>query len=224
MSTNNQTHSFSSIQIALADDHVLLRRSLSQLLTAKGFNVVFEADDGEELILKIKGKSIDLVLMDVSMPNKDGIQTTLWLKENRPEVKVLALSMSDDELTIIRMIRAGAGGYVLKDIEPEELSRAIYDVVKNGTYYSEMVSGKIMNGMRREVDMNQMNKVNLLGERELEFIRLACTDLSYKEIAKSMEVSPRTVDGYRESVFNKLKMKTRIGLVLYVVKNKVIVF
>jgi len=224
MSTNNQTHSFSSIQIALADDHVLLRRSLSQLLTAKGFNVVFEADDGEELILKIKGKSIDLVLMDVSMPNKDGIQTTLWLKENRPEVKVIALSMSDDELTIIRMIRAGAGGYVLKDIEPEELSRAIYDVVKNGTYYSEMVSGKIMNGMRREVDMNQMNKVNLLGERELEFIRLACTDLSYKEIAKSMEVSPRTVDGYRESVFNKLKMKTRIGLVLYVVKNKVIVF
>ncbi|MDZ4751256.1 MAG: response regulator transcription factor [Flavobacteriales bacterium] len=224
MSTNNQTHSFSSIQIALADDHVLLRRSLSQLLTAKGFNVVFEADDGEELILKIKGKSIDLVLMDVSMPNKDGIQTTLWLKENRPEVKVLALSMSDDELTIIRMIRAGAGGYVLKDIEPEELSRAIYDVVKNGTYYSEMVSGKIMNGMRREVDMNQMNKVNLLGERELEFIRLACTDLSYKEIAKSMEVSPRTVDGYRESVFNKLKMKTRIGLVLYVFKNKVIVF
>jgi len=224
MSTNNQTHSFSSIQIALADDHVLLRRSLSQLLTAKGFNVVFEADDGEELILKIKGKSIDLVLMDVSMPNKDGIQTTLWLKENRPEVKVLALSMSDDELTIIRMIRAGAGGYVLKDIEPEELSRAIYDVVKNGTYYSEMVSGKIMNGMRREVDMNQMNKVNLLSERELEFIRLACTDLSCKEIAKSMEVSPRTVDGYRESVFNKLKMKTRIGLVLYVVKNKVIVF
>jgi len=224
MSTNNQTHSFSSIQIALADDHVLLRRSLSQLLTAKGFNVVFEADDGEELILKIKGKSIDLVLMDVSMPNKDGIQTTLWLKENRPEVKVLALSMSDDELTIIRMIRAGAGGYVLKDIEPEELSRAIYDVVKNGTYYSEMVSGKIMNGMRREVDMNQMNKVNLLSERELEFIRLACTDLSCKEIAKSMEVSPRTVDGYRESVFNKLKMKTRIGLVLYVFKNKVIVF
>lgn len=218
----NQLNAIDSVQLALADDHVLLRRSLAQMLMTKGFNVVFEADDGDELIRKIRHQKINVVLMDISMPGSDGIKTTTWLHHNRPDVRVLALSMADDDLTVIRMIRAGACGYVLKDVEPEELCKAIRDVHQRGMYYSELVTGKLMQGLHSD-DMQKMERTDSFTDRELEFIKYSCMDMNYKDVAKSMGISSRTVDGYRDSVFKKVNVNTRIGLVLYAVKYKLVV-
>jgi two-component system, NarL family, invasion response regulator UvrY len=222
-STTNQHNALESVQLALADDHVLLRRSLAHMLSTKGFNVVFEADDGDELIRKIKHQKIHVVLMDISMPGSDGIQTTTWLRNNRPDVRVLALSMADDDLTVIRMIRAGACGYVLKDVEPEELCKAILDVHKKGFYYSELVTGKLMQSLHNDEDLQRVERADAFTDRELDFIKYSCMDMNYKDVAKAMGISPRTVDGYRDSVFKKLEVNTRIGLVLYAVKYKLVV-
>src|SRR5438477_4459928 len=131
--------------IALADDHVLLRKGLADLVTKQGFNVLFQADNGEELIEKLKTNSEpDIVLLDINLPKKDGYETALWLKRNKPGIKILALSMYDDENAIIRMLKNGARGYILKDAEPADLKAAIDSVLTKGFHYSEMVTGKLI--------------------------------------------------------------------------------
>jgi DNA-binding NarL/FixJ family response regulator len=134
--------------IALADDHVLLRNGLANLIRNFGHEVLFEANNGEDMIKYIQvGKEPDLILMDINMPVKDGYESAAWLKNNYPEIKVLALSMLDDENAIIRMIKNGARGYVLKESEPAELRNAINAVLQKGFYYSEMVTGRLVHSI-----------------------------------------------------------------------------
>lgn len=211
-----------SIKIALADDHTLIRKSIRNMLEQDDFQVICEASNGKELIERIVSSVPDVVIMDISMPLMDGVQATHWLKNNLPEVRVLALSMMDDDTSVIRMIRAGARGYVLKDIEPRELRKAIRDIATKGYYYSELVSGKVIQALHDQEEMNYTDQLSKITERELEFVKLCCSELSYKQIAGAMNVSPRTVDGYRDAVFAKLDIKTRIGLVLFAVKLKLI--
>jgi len=135
---------------------------------------------------------------------------------NHPELKVIALSVNDDELTVMKMITNGAKGYLLKDTHPKTFRQALLDVHHKGFYYSEMVSGFMISKLG-----NPENKI-VLKEREVEFIKLACTEKTYKEIADGMCLSPKTIDGYRENLFQKLEIKTRIGLVLYAIKNKIV--
>lgn len=212
------------MSIALVDDHVLLRNGLATLVKLIGFNVLFEADHGEECIKKINaGEKPDVVLMDVSMPVKDGYDTTLWLKQNYPEIKVLALTMVDDESAIIRMLRNGARGYLLKDTSPVELKTAINDVMNKGFYYSELVSGRLIHSLTHDGDESQGTKqVIHLTEKEVEFLKLVCTELVYKEIAERMHLSPRTVDSYRDNLFQKLNVKSRTGLAIYAIKNRIV--
>jgi DNA-binding NarL/FixJ family response regulator len=158
--------------------------------------------------------------MDISMPVMDGVQTTEWLKKNLPGIRVLALSMMDDDTSVIRMIRAGARGYVLKDVEPRELRKAIRDIAEKGYYYSELVSGKVIQSLQGNEETKPAEQIARLTDREMEFLKLCCSELSYKQIANTMHVSPRTVDGYRDSLFEKLEAKSRVGLVLYAVKTK----
>ena len=209
------------IQIALADDHVLLRKGLASLVQSLGYAVAFEASNGQELIDKMPDAVLpDLVLMDINMPDKDGYETTLWLKQNHPSIKVLALSMYDDEMAIIRMLKNWARGYILKDAEPAELQSAIEAVLNKGFYYSEMVTGRMMYSITHmEEGQTGIKKLQALTDREADFLKLACSEMTYKEIAKKMYLSPRTIDGYRETLFEKLHIKTRTGLAIYAIKN-----
>ena len=139
-----------------------------------------------------------------------------------PEIRVLALTMSNDDKDVIRMIRCGARGYMLKDVEPMQLKRAIIEVADKGFHYSDLVSGNLVSSLNG-IDQHEEeeNIIASLGERELQFIQLACSDLSHKEIAAKMAVSPRTVDGYRDNVFHKFKLQSRVGLALFAVKHKI---
>lgn len=210
------------ITIALADDHVLLRNGLANLLKDVGYDVVFEADNGKQFIEKLKTNTLpQVVLMDINMPLMNGYETALWLKNNHPSVKVLALTMLDDEASVIRMLKSGAKGYILKDSDPAELTKAIDEVLQKGFYHSEMVSGKLIrafNHLNENDSIAEAGQVKL-NEKEVEFLNWACTDLSYKEIADKIGVSPRTVDGYRDALQEKLDCKGRIGLVLWAIKN-----
>lgn len=209
--------------IALADDHSLLRNGLAILIESMGYRVLFEADTGKELTDAITNTGEpDLVLMDINMPEMDGFETTRWLKQKYPEVKVLALSMYDNEASIIRMLKAGAGGYILKDCDPSELKNAIENVLTKGFYYSELVSGKLLHAANNNDDNEAMSAVQL-NDRETDFLKYACTELTYKEIAEKMFLSPRTIDGYRDALFEKLNIKTRVGLVMYAIRNGIVI-
>jgi DNA-binding NarL/FixJ family response regulator len=207
------------IKIVIVDDHLLFSQSLSYLIgTFKEFAVIGNYCNGKEFINSFNAETTipDIILLDVNMPIMDGIETMKWTKTNQPDLKVLALSVNDDEDTIMKMITNGAKGYLLKDTHPNTFRTALLEVYNKGFYYSEMVSGLLIN----KLDGNH-NKITLK-EREVEFIKLACTEKTYKEIADGMCLSPKTIDGYRECLFQKLEIKTRIGLVLYAIKNKIV--
>lgn len=207
------------IKIALADDHVILRNGLAELLRKLGHDVLFESGNGKELIARLQKDNLpDVVLMDINMPQMDGYETTGWLRINFPQIKVIALSMYDEEGAIIRMLRKGARGYLLKSGEADEMQQALYNVVNKGYHSSERVAGTFFRASQQEQDAG---KVSVLNEREIRFLQLACSELTYKQIADAMNVSPRTVDGYREALFERLEVKSRIGLVIFAVRNRI---
>jgi DNA-binding NarL/FixJ family response regulator len=213
-----------SAKIVLVDDHVLLRSGLADLLRSFGYLVLFEANNGKDLFSKLQeGNLPDLVLLDINMPVMDGFEAASRLKNEFPDIRVLALSMQDDENAIIRMLKNGARGYILKDSEPDELKSAIESILKKGFYYSEMVTGRLVHSISALEEDNMSSRQLLhLSEREIEFLKLICTEMTYKEIADQMHLSPRTVDGYRDALFQKLDIKTRTGLVIYAIKNGIV--
>jgi two-component system, NarL family, invasion response regulator UvrY len=211
--------------IALADDHVVMRNGLASLLKDLGYSILYEADNGKDFIEKTKKDNLpDVALLDINMPKMDGYETALWLKENFPDVKVLALSMYDDDGAIIRMLKNGAKGYVLKDSNIADVKAAIESVVSKGYFYSELVTGKLIHSINHldEPDHASIKEMLKLNSREIEFLKLACTEMSYKEIAEKMFLSPRTVEGYRDSLFEKLNLRSRVGLVLFAIKNGIV--
>lgn len=205
------------IKIALADDHAILRKGVAEILARfEGFEVVLEAGNGKELLAKMEAAATlpDICIIDINMPEMNGYETTAAIKKAWPHVKVLALSMYDTELNIIKMLRNGANGYILKDNDPEDLRIAINEVHKNGFYHTELVTGRMLHLLH-----DAGSKVALdLPERELNFLKYCCTELTYKEIAEKMFLSPRTIDGYREALFEKLQTTSRTGLVMYAIK------
>ncbi|HTQ28923.1 MAG TPA: response regulator transcription factor [Puia sp.] len=207
------------IQVAIADDHTLLRKALARLIASfENYSVLFEAENGKEIKARITQNIIpDIVLLDVNMPEMDGYETVRWLYQHYPQIKVLALSMFSDEKTIIKMLRLGAKGYILKNIDPEELRNALDSVMKKNFYLSEYISGKIISGLHKDAGRDEAPVT--LSEKEKEFLKLICTEITYKDIAARMFVSPRTVDEYRNTLFEKLKVKSRVGLVMYAMRN-----
>jgi len=211
-----------TIHVALVDDHRLLRNGLSNFIkNTPDFSVVFEADNGIDLQEKMKGNVMpDVVLMDINMPLMDGYDATLWLYQNHPSVKVIALSMYDSEECIIRMLRRGAKGYLLKDTEPAELIKAIVETKTNGYYYTPMVAKQI-SLMINDTEVEQKS-ASVLTDREMELLQLMASEMTYKEIADKMCLSPKTVENHREKICEKLQVKTRVGLVMYAMKNGLI--
>lgn len=211
--------------LALADDHTVMRNGLATLLKGLGYAVLFEADNGRDFIQKISIDQLPQVaLLDINMPGMDGYETARWLKENFPEVRVLALSMYDDEAAIIRMLKNGARGYILKDSNISDVKTAIDAVMTRGYYHSELVTGKLIHSINHldSPDHSAIMELLKLNKREIDFLKFACTEMSYKEIADQMFLSTRTVEGYRDALFVKLGVHTRVGLVMFAVKNGII--
>lgn len=205
------------IRVALADDHTMFRKGIvSMLNNAPEFEVVAEAGNGEELIGMINALDTlpDVVLLDINMPKMNGYDTLVSLKAKFPEMKFLILTMFDHEFVILKMLRNGANGYLLKEDDPEELKRAIEFVFHRNFYHSELVSGRLISIVQKGLEYTQIH----LTDKEQKFLELCCTEHTYKEIAEMMNLSVRTVEGYRDTLFEKLKVKSRTGLVIYALR------
>lgn len=215
-----------TIKVALADDHVLLRNALAQLINGfEGCKVVHEANNGKELIEQLqKGNIPDVVLLDLNMPEMDGFATTAWLQQYQPSVHILMLTMYDSDLTMIRLLKNGVKGFLKKDIHPSELKFALQSVVQSGYYYSNNATGKLFNLFRKNNEGGTGLDKALLTEQELDFLRLACSDLTYKEIALQMKLNPRSVDTLRDQLFTKLDVKSRVGLAMVALRNGVVTY
>jgi DNA-binding NarL/FixJ family response regulator len=210
-------------KIVIVDDHVLIAKALSGIIANfELFEVLYECENGEDLQKKIISSNDipDIVLLDISMPVMDGFQTALWLKENYPQVLVMALSMQDDDQSLIKMIKNGAKGYMLKNAHPLELEKSLVSMIKNGYFYPEWAASKVFASISNTP--NSSDKELMISDRERELLKYSVTEMTYKEISEKMFCSPRTVEGYRDSLFEKLELKTRVGLAVYALKNNLV--
>lgn len=201
--------------IIIVDDHKLFAQSLQILVNSfDGFEVIQVFKNGEELIKYIEeGNPLpDILLLDMRMPVMDGMETMAWLKKNQPGQKVLTLTVDQEEDSIIKMLRLGCRGYLLKDIEPEEFEHALNSIDQHGYYSNRTISNALSHEERKQ-------KYEELTEREVEFLNHACSELTYKEVAEEMHLSPKTVENYRESLFGKLHVRSRVGLVLFAIRE-----
>ncbi|RFN60170.1 response regulator transcription factor [Marixanthomonas ophiurae] len=203
-------------KVVVVDDHTLLLEAIGGLVREfENFEVLYLCKNGQEFIdkLKIPSNIPDVVLMDINMPLLNGIETTKVLNDKFPQVKVLALSVEENEKTILKMLRAGAKGYLMKDTKKEILEEALNQVIEKGYYHTNTISKLLIGSLTKDETAVQLK------EREVEFIKHACTEMTYKEIAGKMFLSPKTIEGYRDSIYEKLNLKNRIGLVLYAIRN-----
>ena len=210
------------IKIIIVDDHILFSQALRGLMDSfEDIEVVSQFKNGQELqdYCTNSKDEPDIILMDVQMPIVNGIEATKWIKKNHPNIKVLALTTSDDEEVILKMLRAGAKGYLLKDIHPSVLYKAVLETHEKGFYYTEQVSETLLHA--NEIESKSLPKVDLK-PRELELLKYTAQELTYKQIAEKMFLSPKTIDGYREKLFTKLDVKSRVGLVVYAIKEGLI--
>jgi DNA-binding NarL/FixJ family response regulator len=210
--------------VVIVDDHLLIAKAISSIVEDfRDFEVLYEAEHGKALTERFKqGKNVpDIVLLDVSMPVMDGFETARWLKENHPAVIVMALSVQDDDESLIKMIRNGARGYMHKNVHPAELEKALYALVNKGMYYPDWATSKVFSRLvhANEEDDGADIKLN---DREMDFLQHAATESTYKEIGEKMCCSPRTVESYRDALFEKTGLKTRVGLVVYAIRKGIL--
>jgi DNA-binding NarL/FixJ family response regulator len=207
--------------VAIVDDHKLFRQGVRYALKPfKKINEIMEAQNGKEAIELLRQKNCDVMFMDIIMPVLDGIHATREIVKEFPDVSVIALSMSDDETSITRMIEAGASGYLLKNTDGIEMMQAI-DVVYSGQhYYSEKVSAKLHSHlMDKRKEREQFLNDNLLSERELEILELICEEYSNIEIGEKLFLSKRTVDGHRNIMLRKTNSRNTAGLVRFAIRE-----
>lgn len=220
-------------RIAIADDHTLFRKGLIKLLDEDRYELLFDVENGNMLMDKIKENESnlpDIVIMDIEMPGMNGYEAVSYLRKHYPSVKILVVSMVDREEAIVRMLKLGVKGYLSKEMEPEDLRAALQSIINKDYYYTDFVTNKLVHSIQNDTTCYE-DKTGMLAnheiwdhlnERQKEFVRYACTEMIYEEIADRMYVSPKTIDGYRDAVFEKFNVKSRVGLVLYAIKNKLV--
>jgi DNA-binding NarL/FixJ family response regulator len=195
------------------------------------FKVIIEASNGKELMEKINhSKSLpQIALVDVSMPLMNGFETTRQLLAEYPNIKVVALSVHNDLRTVSEMIHSGANAYLLKDTSRSLVKYTLLQVYEKGFYYDHLVIDSLMKAKNKDEELNSFlrgkyssGSIALLTDREIEFIKYCCSEMTYKQIAEEMNVSLRTIDGHRDSVFKKLEVKSRTGLVLFAIHAQII--
>jgi DNA-binding NarL/FixJ family response regulator len=207
------------IKVGLVDDHQLFLKSLSLMLeTLQNFEVTVEALNGQDLQVKLVTvkEPPDVILIDVNMPVMDGIATAAWLQEKYPSIKLVALSMNDKDHSIIKMFKAGCCAYLLKDVHPVVLEKALQEVYTKGYYNADSVQ---FSPVRL---FNKAESQVTLTPKEHAFLKLACSELTYKQIAAQMNLSERTIDGYRETLFHKFGVQSRVGLCLEALRKEFI--
>ncbi|WP_343641133.1 response regulator transcription factor [Chryseobacterium sp.] len=205
--------------IVIVDDHILIAKALEGIIgNFSEFEVIYVSENGKDLIQKFEeGNTIpDIILLDISMPIMDGFETAVWLTKNHPDVKIMALSMQGDDNSVIKMIKSGAKGYLLKNTHPRDLETALTRLNSDGFFYPDWASKIIFSNLNKETESEMAIKIS---DREKEFLKYTVTELSYKEIADRMCCSPRTVESYRDQLCEKLDLKTRVGLAVFAIKN-----
>lgn len=205
--------------IVIVDDHLLIAKAISSIIEQfNNYEMLYECENGQVLMEKFKMKKNipDIVLLDISMPVMDGFQTAQWVSQEHPEVFVIALTMQGDDESLIKMIKCGAKGYLQKNVHPAELEKALNNITQKGFYYPDWATSRLLHSIASgRGDGTDEIAIN---DREREFLKFACTELTYKEIGEKMFCSARTVENYRDSLFEKLGVKTRVALALYAVK------
>ena len=207
--------------IAIADDHRLVAEAFSDLIDKfDTYYVQIVAENGRDLLAQLRNSSPvpDIALVDLNMPEMDGFETAIQLRQLYPGIRVLALSMTDREEHIVRMFRNGARGYLLKGCRSSELRQALDEVMTKGFYYSDFLTHQLIRSVNAPEASGPVSYFGL-NNREFNFLKMACSELTYNEIADKMCVSPRTVDGYREMVFQKMSVRTRVGMVMEAMRH-----
>ncbi|MEO5947762.1 MAG: response regulator transcription factor [Chitinophagaceae bacterium] len=214
----------STIKIAIADDYKIYRDGLKVGLSAdENLEVIFEADNGEELMKGLETNSPDVIIMDLKMPIMDGMEATKEVRKKYPAIKVLVVTMYDDDKFIIHLMENGANGYLLKNTEPDEIRKSIYSVHENGYYFNDIVNKALLKKLVLKNNLKPSFNQNVeLTERELEVLKLICEEKTAAEIAKDIFLSPRSVEGIRQRLIEKVGVRNTAGLVMFAVKNNIV--
>jgi DNA-binding NarL/FixJ family response regulator len=212
------------INVAIADDHKIFRRGvILSLKTYHNIRFMLEAENGEELIKGIEKEEPDIVLMDLKMPVKDGIETTKYLNKHYPKIRILILTMFEDERFVGHLMDSGANGYLLKSTEPAEIKQGIMDVMTNGFYLNNFVNRVLIkkNYAKQKFNPN-LNSQITISEREKEVLSLVCMEYTAQEIAQKMDISARTVEAIKDRLMERFGVKNSVGLVFFAMKNSLI--
>ena len=219
-----------AIRILIADDHPLLRQGIRNFLSLEpDFLVVGEAADGEDAVAQTKALQPDILLLDINMPKGNGIQVAQTLRESAPAVRILALTIHDDENYMMEMIRSGAAGYLLKDIDPSAMAQAIRRVAAGESYVEPSLTKKLFRGITRQEENHPAvqqhargYEADRLSAREIEVLQLIGRGMSNAEIAKALFLSEKTVKNHLTNIFRKIQVTDRTQAVLYAIKHKIV--
>lgn len=208
------------IKLAVVDDHNLFRKGLVSIMNqVPEFEVVFQATNGREFLDLLPSNPVDVVLLDLQMPELDGKAVTEILRKDNSDIKIIILTMQDEDQYILHLMEIGASGYLLKDTDPEEVENAIRKVVTSGHYFSEYVSRVMLRKVSQKANSKVFNYKTDISDRELEVLKLICEGLTTTEIAEKIFLSPRTVEGHRLRMLEKLGVKNTAGLVAFAIRN-----
>jgi DNA-binding NarL/FixJ family response regulator len=212
------------IRVAIADDHKIFRKGvILSLRHYTNLKFVLEADNGEELLSNIEAAQPDVILMDLRMPVKDGIETTKYISTHYPNIAVIVLTMHEDERFVNHLMENGANGYLLKSTDPAEIKKAITDVVTKGYYLNNFVNRILLKKAHNKAKIApSLNSEQDITERERDVLRYICMEFTSQEIGEKMSISPRTVESIKDRLMERFGVKNTAGLVFYVVKNNVI--
>jgi DNA-binding NarL/FixJ family response regulator len=213
-----------TINVAIADDHKIFRKGV--ILSLKAYHnikFVLEAENGEELIQGVEKANPDIVLLDLKMPVKDGIETTKYLNKHFPAIRILILTMYEDERFVGHLMDSGANGYLLKSTDPEEIKQGIMDVMRTGFYLNNFVNRVLIkkNYARQKFNPN-LNSEVVISDKEKEVLSLVCLEYTAQEIAAKMDISARTVEAIKDRLMERFGVKNSVGLVFFAMKNGLI--
>lgn len=209
-----------AVTVAFAEDHISVRKGIiSYLHDLGGVKVTIEAGNGRELLEKLEHskKRPDVCMIDIVMPEMNGFETVVAIRQKWPDMKILILSTYSDDLYVVKMIRYGVNGYLNKSCSPDEIKNALIAIYQRGNYHSEFFIEKTAMAIQ---DHSML--IPRLSEKELQFLELCCTEMTYAKIAEVMKTTPKSVDGYRDSLFRKLNINNRISLVLFAIKTGIV--
>jgi DNA-binding NarL/FixJ family response regulator len=212
------------IKVAIADDHKIFRDGIKMALSSKEYlKIIWEAEDGKDLMHKIRLKMPNVLLMDIRMPEMDGVNAISLLRKEYEEVKIIVLTMYDDQEMISKMMEMGANAYLTKTTDPEEIYNAILSCMNDDFYFNDLVNKAVMLKLQHKKSVRQYypNPIKL-NEKELKILRLIAEDKTTEEISKEVYLSPRTIETIRQNMKTKVGAKTIAGLVMYGMRNKLI--